>query len=68
MAFALLALALAGAAAFAYLQAGEVASSAGRPWIYASIAAGLLALLALVSRHPHLLRPSDLSIQRFRWR
>jgi chromosome segregation ATPase len=50
VAFAVLALALAGAAAFAYLQAGKVDdSSAGRPWIYASIAAGLLAFLSLVA-------------------
>jgi chromosome segregation ATPase len=50
VAFAVLALALAGAAAFAYLQAGKVDdSSAGQPWIYASIAAGLLAFLAVVA-------------------
>jgi chromosome segregation ATPase len=50
VAFAVLALALAGAAAFAYLQASKVDdSSAGQPWIYASIAAGLLAFLALVA-------------------
>ena len=50
VAFAVLALALAGAAAFAYLQAGKVDdSSAGRPWIYASIAAGLLAFLSPVA-------------------
>ena len=41
----------------------DEASSAGRPWIYASIAAGLLAFLALRGRRPHLERP-ELPIQR----
>ena len=45
----------------------DEASSAGRPWIYASIAAGFLAFLALVAAI-RTSEPSELSIQRVRRR